>query len=102
MDGCFYVRGLEQLVFVGVRRGSRAREGRSSLLTMLLRCRSTVLSLMKSWVAGAYRRGRRKDRLLQEQGYLVLRFLAEDVARDLDGVLDALLRAIGHRRRVDS
>jgi very-short-patch-repair endonuclease len=30
----------------------------------------------------AYRRDRRKDRLLQEQGYLVLRFLAEDVARD--------------------
>ena len=28
-----------------------AREGRSSLLKMLLRCRSTVLSLMKSWEA---------------------------------------------------
>ena len=27
----------------------------------------------------AYRRDRRKDALLQEQGYLVLRFLAEDV-----------------------
>jgi len=40
--------------------------------------------------AVAYRRDRRKDRLFQEQGYLVLRFLAEDVARDLDGVLDAL------------
>jgi hypothetical protein len=50
----------------------------------------------------AYRRDRRKDRLLQEQGYLVLRFLAEDVATDLDGVLDALLRAIARRRRGDS
>ncbi len=48
--------------------------------------------------AVAYRRDRRKDRLLQEQGYLVLRFLAEDVARDLDGVLDALLRVVSHRQ----
>ncbi len=29
----------------------------------------------------AYRRDRRKDQLLQENGYLVLRFLAEDVGR---------------------
>jgi very-short-patch-repair endonuclease len=48
--------------------------------------------------AVAYRRDRRKDRLLQEQGDLVLRFLAEDVARDLDGVLDALLRVVSHRQ----
>jgi very-short-patch-repair endonuclease len=41
-----------------------------------------------------YRRDRRKDRLLQENGYLVLRFLAEDVATDLDAVLDAILRAV--------
>ena len=52
--------------------------------------------------AVAYRRDRRKDRLLQEHGYLVLRFLAEDVAKDLDGVLDALLRALDHRRHSDS
>lgn len=32
----------------------------------------------------AYRRDRRKDQLLQENGYFVLRFLAEDVGRDLD------------------
>jgi len=48
--------------------------------------------------ADAYRRDRRKDRLLQESGYLVLRFLAEDVGRDLDGVLDAVLRALGRWR----
>jgi len=48
---------------------------------------------------GAYRRDRRKDRLLQEQGFLVLRFLAEDVAKDLDTVLDVVLRALVHRRR---
>jgi superfamily II DNA or RNA helicase/very-short-patch-repair endonuclease len=47
----------------------------------------------------AYRRDRRKDRLLQEHGYLVLRFLSEDVAKDLDGVLDALLRAAAYRQR---
>lgn len=28
-----------------------------------------------------YRRDRRKDQLLQENGYFVLRFLAEDVGR---------------------
>jgi superfamily II DNA or RNA helicase/very-short-patch-repair endonuclease len=45
--------------------------------------------------ADAYRRDRRKDRLLQENGYFVLRFLAEDVGKDLDRVLDAILRALG-------
>jgi superfamily II DNA or RNA helicase/very-short-patch-repair endonuclease len=45
----------------------------------------------------AYRRDRRKDQLLQENGYLVLRFLAEDLGRDLDAVLDAILRALSHR-----
>ena len=39
----------------------------------------------------AYRRDRRKDLLLQENGYLVLRFLAEDVAgKELDVVLDTI------------
>jgi very-short-patch-repair endonuclease len=45
----------------------------------------------------AYRRDRRKDQLLQENGYLVLRFLAEDVGRELDVVLDSVLRAVNHR-----
>ena len=48
--------------------------------------------------AVAYRRDRRKDRLLQEHGLLVLRFLAEDVARDLNAVLDAILRSVAHER----
>ena len=47
--------------------------------------------------AEAYRRDRRKDRLLQENGYFVLRFLAEDVGKELDQVLDAILRALGRR-----
>jgi very-short-patch-repair endonuclease len=45
----------------------------------------------------AYRRDRRKDQLLQENGYFVLRFLAEDVGKDLDVVLDAILRVTGRR-----
>ena len=46
----------------------------------------------------AYRRDRRKDQLLQENGYFVLRFLAEDVGKELDAVLDAILRALARRR----
>ena len=47
--------------------------------------------------ADAYRRDRRKDALLQENGYLILRFLAEDVGKHLDRVLDAILRALAHQ-----
>jgi hypothetical protein len=32
--------------------------------------------------------------VLQENGYTVLRFLAEDLAKDLDSVLDAILRSL--------
>jgi superfamily II DNA or RNA helicase/very-short-patch-repair endonuclease len=49
--------------------------------------------------AEAYRRDRRKDVLLQENGYFVLRFLAEDLGTHLDMVLDAILRSLSHRRR---
>ena len=42
----------------------------------------------------AYRRDRRKDQLLQENGYFVLRFLAEDVGKNLDVVLDAIHRTL--------
>jgi superfamily II DNA or RNA helicase/very-short-patch-repair endonuclease len=48
--------------------------------------------------AEAYRRDRRKDLLLQENGYLVLRFLAEDVGKHLDAVLDAITRTLSHHR----
>jgi hypothetical protein len=47
----------------------------------------------------AYRRDRRKDQLLQENGYFVLRFLAEDLGKDLDAVLDAVLRVLARRRQ---
>ena len=46
----------------------------------------------------AYRRDRRKDQLLQENGYFVLRFLAEDIGRELDSVLDTVLRVLAHRQ----
>ncbi len=42
----------------------------------------------------AYRRDRRKDLMLQEQGYFVVRFLAEDVGKYLDHVLDTILRVL--------
>lgn len=44
--------------------------------------------------AKAYRSDRRKDVLLQENGYMVLRFLAEDVGKHLDDILDSILRAL--------
>jgi len=37
--------------------------------------------------------------LLQENGYWVLRFLAEDIGKDLDSVLDAILRSLAHHQR---
>lgn len=42
----------------------------------------------------AYRRDRRKDFLLQQNGYFVLRFLAEDVGTHLDEVLDTILQTL--------
>jgi len=47
----------------------------------------------------AYRRDRRKDQLLQENGYLVLRYLAEDLAKELNSVLDGILRSLSSRRK---
>lgn len=47
----------------------------------------------------AYRRDRRKDALLQENGYFVLRVLADDVGKRLDDILDAILRTITHCQR---
>ena len=42
---------------------------------------------------------RHKDRLLQENGYFVLRFLAEDMGKNLDMVLDTIQRALFSRRQ---
>lgn len=48
--------------------------------------------------AEAYRRDRRKDALLQENGYTVLRFLAEDVGKRLDEILDSILRVLSRHQ----
>ena len=42
----------------------------------------------------AYRRDRRKDELLQGEGYFVLRFLAEDVMSDLGSVIGCIVRRL--------
>ena len=44
------------------------------------------------------RRDRRKDFLLQKNGYLVLRFLAEDVTRHLAQVIDEIAAALAIKR----
>lgn len=50
--------------------------------------------------AEAYRSDRRKDILLQQNGYLVLRFLNEDIGKHLDDVLDTILRALAHKSTI--
>jgi superfamily II DNA or RNA helicase len=44
----------------------------------------------------AYRRDRRKDALLQENGYFILRFLTTDLGKNLDQVLDRVQRTMAH------
>ncbi|MCF7853142.1 MAG: endonuclease domain-containing protein [Simkaniaceae bacterium] len=49
--------------------------------------------------ANAYRRDRRKDALLQENAYIVLRFLTEDLGKHLDDVLDIILWVLSSCQR---
>jgi hypothetical protein len=49
--------------------------------------------------ADAYRRDRTKDLLLQENGWLVMRLLADDIAEKLDDLLDNVLRLLTARLR---
>jgi len=44
----------------------------------------------------AYRCDRRKDALLQENGYFILRFLTTDLGKNLDQVLDRIQRTMAH------
>jgi very-short-patch-repair endonuclease len=46
-----------------------------------------------------YRRDRRKDWELQRRGYLVLRFLADDVVERMEEMLDTILAAVEHGRQ---
>jgi superfamily II DNA or RNA helicase/very-short-patch-repair endonuclease len=48
--------------------------------------------------AEAYRRDRRRDAMLQQNGYFVLRFLTEDAGKRLDHILDTILATLVHRR----
>ncbi|MBS1617706.1 MAG: DUF559 domain-containing protein, partial [Bacteroidetes bacterium] len=52
------------------------------------------ISTQESW-----RRDRRKDALLQFHGFFILRFLADDLGKRLDEVLDTVLRSLEHLRR---
>lgn len=46
----------------------------------------------------SYRRDRRKDFALQRHGYLVLRFLAQDIVPDMQLVRDTIGEAVEHRK----
>lgn len=48
---------------------------------------------------GCTRSTEAEDQLLQENGYFMLRSLAEDVGKDLDAVLEAILRVLARRRQ---
>jgi very-short-patch-repair endonuclease len=45
----------------------------------------------------AWRRDRRKDAILQKHGFFILRFLATDVGKKLDAVLDEILSTLTSR-----
>lgn len=45
----------------------------------------------------AYRSDRRKDVLLQENGYIVLGFLADNVGKQLHDILDCIFRALSQK-----
>jgi very-short-patch-repair endonuclease len=47
----------------------------------------------------SYRRDRRKDALLQQHGYMILRFLVEDIGKHFDRVLDTILTALANRKQ---
>jgi len=46
-----------------------------------------------------YRRDRRKDLLLQTQGFVVVRLLAEDVVRDVRAAVTVVCQALAYRQR---
>lgn len=47
----------------------------------------------------SWRRDRRKDGLLQFHGFFILRFLADDLSKQLDESLDMVLWSLEHLRR---
>ncbi len=78
------------------RHGSRL--GEADLLAEALKLAVEVDGAYYHLTEEQYRRDRVKDRLYARHGYLVLRFLAEDVVPRSDEVLTAILEAVSHRR----
>ena len=76
---------------------SRDRRRHFSLLILSSRpiewTHANILFELKASRYGIRRCARRKDVLLQENGYRVLRFLCEDVGKRLTEVLDIIIRA---------
>jgi very-short-patch-repair endonuclease len=85
--GLFALNGTLTVVF-----GSRPLEIDLSCRT--LRLAVEVDGFFHFRDAGAYRRDRRKDFVLQREGYFVVRVLAEDVADRLDEVVSTIHEAI--------
>jgi very-short-patch-repair endonuclease len=48
----------------------------------------------------AYRRDRRKDYSYQRHGYLVLRFLSEDIVTRLEEILQTIREALAHQKLI--
>lgn len=78
------------------RHGHRVAEG--DLVAESLKLAVEVDGGFYHLTAGQYRRDRRKDWLYQRGGYLVLRFLAEDMVSDLEMILNTILEAVAFRR----
>jgi Protein of unknown function (DUF559) len=92
---CAYIGS--KTIFPGRRTIFEPRFIRPATSSLPSRCAHRALGNLES--IDAYRRDRRKDQLLQEHGYFVLRFLAEDVGKHLDMVLDTIQRTLFSRAR---
>lgn len=79
-----------------------ARPAEVDLLAAALRLAVEVDGYFHFTDADAYRRDRRKDWLLQQHGYTVVRVLAEDVPAHMQKVLDFLLTVVEHCRQASS
>ena len=77
------------------RHGPRA--GEADLLAERPRVAVEVDGALYHLTQDQFRRDRRKDWLYQRHGYLVLRFLAEDVVTDLDAILATIVDAVSTR-----
>jgi very-short-patch-repair endonuclease len=76
--------------------GSRAAE--IDLVSVPLKLAIEVDGYHHFTDVGAYRRDRRKDVLLQTEGFWVLRYLADDVLDDGDAIVAAIGEVLLRRR----